>query len=85
MRSPFENAPFTDGPAPARNYAEEVVDDVSQGTLDPSPIFTRTVDTGDVPEGYRAMDGREAVKATVRLDEQGLVTSLPADASREGS
>jgi alcohol dehydrogenase len=41
---------------------------VVQGTLDPSPIFTKTVDLDDVPEGYRAMDGREAVKVMVKLD-----------------
>jgi alcohol dehydrogenase len=41
---------------------------VVQGTLDPSPIFTKTVDLAGVPEGYRAMDEREAVKVMVKLD-----------------
>lgn len=65
----YSNASFTGGPAPVRNYAEELMDDVLQGTLDPSPIFTKTVDLDGVPEGYRAMDGREAVKVMVKLDE----------------
>jgi alcohol dehydrogenase len=64
----FKNASFTGGPAPVRAYAEELMTDVVQGTLDPSPIFTKTVDLDDVPEGYRAMDGREAVKVMVKLD-----------------
>jgi alcohol dehydrogenase len=29
-------------------------------------VFTKTVDLDDVPEGYRAMDDREAVKVLVK-------------------
>jgi alcohol dehydrogenase len=43
--------------------------DVLQGTLDPSPIFTKTVDLDGVPEGYEAMDEREAIKVMVRVDQ----------------
>jgi alcohol dehydrogenase len=64
----FSNASFTGGPAPVRAYAEDLMDDVLQGTLDPSPIFTKTVDLDGVPEGYEAMDEREAIKVLVRLD-----------------
>lgn len=64
----FQNASFTGGPAPVRAYAEDLMADVLQGTLDPSPIFTKTVDLDGVPEGYRAMDEREAVKIMVKLD-----------------
>jgi len=42
--------------------------DVLQGTLDPSPIFTKTVDLDGVPAGYEAMDERAAVKVMVHLD-----------------
>ena len=65
----YKNASFTGGPAPVRNYAEELMDDVLQGTLDPSPIFTKTVDLDGVPEGYEAMDEREAIKVMVKLDD----------------
>lgn len=65
----YSNASFTGGPAPVRNYAEELMEDVLQGTLDPSPIFTKTVDLDGVPEGYQAMDEREAIKVMVKLDE----------------
>lgn len=64
----FKNASFTGGPAPVRAYADELMADVLQGTLDPSPIFTKTVDLDGVPEGYRAMDEREAVKVMVKPD-----------------
>ena len=65
----YSNASFTGGPAPVRAYAEDLMADVLQGTLDPSPIFTKTVDLDGVPEGYEAMDEREAVKVMVEVDE----------------
>lgn len=64
-----KNVSLKGGVAPVRNYADELMADVLQGTLDPSPIFTKTVDLDGVPEGYRAMDERDAVKVMVRLDE----------------
>jgi alcohol dehydrogenase len=64
----FRNASFTGGPAPVRAYAEELMADVLQGTLDPSPIFTETVDLDGVPDGYEAMDERAAVKVMVKVD-----------------
>jgi len=64
----FRNASFTGGPAPVRAYAEELMAGVLQGTLDPSPIFTETVDLDGVPDGYEAMDERAAVKVMVKVD-----------------
>jgi len=63
-----KNLTLRGGVAPVRAYAEELLVDVLQGTLDPSPVFTKTVDLDGVPEGYRAMDEREAIKVLVRLD-----------------
>ena len=60
------NVALNGGVAPVRAYAEELMADVLQGTLDPSPIFTKTVDLDGVPEGYAAMDDREAVKVLVK-------------------
>ena len=61
-----DNISLQGGVAPVRAYAEELLADVLGGTLDPSPIFTKTVDLADVPEGYRAMDEREAIKVLVK-------------------
>ena len=61
-----DNVGLRGGVAPVRAYAEELMADVLQGTLDPSPIFTKTVDLDGVPEGYRAMDEREAIKVLVK-------------------
>ncbi|MBX0325727.1 zinc-dependent alcohol dehydrogenase family protein [Halomicroarcula sp. F13] len=61
-----DNITLSGGVAPVRAYAEDLMADVLQGTLDPSPIFTKTVDLDGVPEGYRAMDERDAIKVLVK-------------------
>lgn len=61
-----DNITLSGGVAPVRAYAEELMADVLGGRLDPSPIFTKTVDLDGVPEGYRAMDERDAIKVMVR-------------------
>ncbi|MEE6210690.1 zinc-dependent alcohol dehydrogenase family protein [Salarchaeum sp. III] len=61
-----KNVTLSGGVAPVRAYVDDLMADVLQGTLDPSPIFTKTVDLDGVPEGYEAMDEREAVKVLVK-------------------
>jgi alcohol dehydrogenase len=60
-----DNVTLAGGVAPVRAYAEELLADVVGGTLDPAPVFTKTVSLEDVAEGYRAMDDRDAVKVLV--------------------
>ncbi|WP_324758615.1 zinc-dependent alcohol dehydrogenase family protein [Haloarcula montana] len=62
-----KNVTLAGGIAPVRAYVDDLLEDVLQGTLDPSPVFTKTVDLEGVPEGYRAMDEREAIKVFVDL------------------
>jgi alcohol dehydrogenase len=62
-----DNVTLRGGVAPVRAYAEDLLADVLGGTLDPAPIFTKTVDLAGVPEGYRAMADREALKVLVTL------------------
>lgn len=64
----FKNVSFEGGPAPVRNYLEELMEDVLQGNLDPSPVLEKTVDLEGVPEGYEAMDNREAIKVMVKIN-----------------
>ena len=61
-----DNVTLAGGVAPVRAYAEELMADVLQGTLDPAPIFTETVGLDEVAEGYRMMDEREAIKVLVK-------------------
>jgi len=61
-----DNVTLRGGVAPVRAYAEELLADVLGGTLDPAPVFTKTVSLEDIADGYRAMDERDAVKVLVR-------------------
>ena len=61
------------GPAPARAYIEELLPDVLEGRIEPGRVFDRTTDLDGVPDGYRAMNDREALKVLV---DPGL-TSVP--------
>jgi threonine dehydrogenase-like Zn-dependent dehydrogenase len=60
------NITVTGGVAPARAYIEELLPDVLAGTIEPGKVFDHTVDLDGVPDGYRAMDRREALKILVR-------------------
>ncbi|MFB6206424.1 MAG: zinc-dependent alcohol dehydrogenase family protein [Haloglomus sp.] len=62
-----DNITLRGGVAPVRAYAENLLADVLQGTLDPAPVFTETVSLDGVPEGYRMMDEREAIKVLVEV------------------
>ncbi len=60
------NLTLTGGPAPVRAYIEELLPDVLDGKVEPGKVFDRTVSLDEVPDGYRAMDRREAIKVLVR-------------------
>ncbi|MFE9555952.1 zinc-dependent alcohol dehydrogenase family protein [Streptomyces sp. NPDC006692] len=61
------NIALRGGVAPVRTYIPELLADVLNGTIDPSPVFDRTVGIEGVPDGYRAMDERTALKVLVTL------------------
>ena len=60
------NITLTGGPGAQRPYIEELLPDVLEGRIEPGRVFDRTVDLEGVPEGYRAMDAREALKVLVQ-------------------
>jgi threonine dehydrogenase-like Zn-dependent dehydrogenase len=60
------NITLTGGPGAQRRYVEELLPDVLEGRIEPGRVFDRTVDLDQTPEGYRAMDRREALKVLVR-------------------
>jgi len=60
------NITLTGGPAPTRAYMEELLPDILDGTLEPGRVFDVTVDFDGVPEGYRLMDNRKALKVLVK-------------------
>jgi threonine dehydrogenase-like Zn-dependent dehydrogenase len=60
------NVTLTGGPGAQRPYIEELLPDVLEGRIEPGRVFDRTVDLAGVPDGYRAMDARAALKVLVR-------------------
>jgi hypothetical protein len=62
----MRNVTLTGGVAPARAYIEELLPDVLDGAVEPGRVFDRTVGLEDVPDGYRAMAAREALKVLIR-------------------
>ena len=61
----YDNISVSGGPAPARAYIEELLPDVLNGTIQPGRVFDRVIGLDDVPDGYRAMNDREAIKVMV--------------------
>ena len=62
----YDNVIVGGGPAPTRAYIPELLPDVLEGRIDPGRVFDRTVDLDGVPDGYRAMNEREALKVLIR-------------------
>ncbi|MFD5628002.1 zinc-dependent alcohol dehydrogenase family protein [Streptomyces sp. NPDC127072] len=61
------NVALRGGVAPVRAYLPELLPDVLDGTIDPSPVFDLTVGLEGVPGGYRAMDERTALKVLITV------------------
>lgn len=53
------------GPAPVRAYIEALLPDVLDGQIEPGRVFDRVVSLDEVPDGYRAMNDRQALKVMV--------------------
>jgi threonine dehydrogenase-like Zn-dependent dehydrogenase len=60
------NITITGGVAPARAYIEELPPAVLDGAVEPGKVFDRAVSLDEVPEGYRAMNNREALKVLIQ-------------------
>jgi threonine dehydrogenase-like Zn-dependent dehydrogenase len=58
----YKNVTVGGGPAPARAYIEVLLPDILDGRIEPGRVFDRVIGLDEVPDGYRAMDGREAIK-----------------------
>jgi threonine dehydrogenase-like Zn-dependent dehydrogenase len=61
----FDNVTIAGGPAPARAYIEELLPDVLEGRIEPGRVFDRVTNLDGVPDGYRAMNDREAIKVMI--------------------
>jgi threonine dehydrogenase-like Zn-dependent dehydrogenase len=62
----FNNISVRGGPAPVRAYIEELLPEILEGKIEPGRVFDRVIGLDDVPDGYRAMNDREAIKVMVK-------------------
>lgn len=62
----MDNITVSGGPAPARAYIEELLPDVLEGRIEPGRVLDRVIGLDEVPDGYRAMNDREAIKVLVK-------------------
>lgn len=62
----FANVTVGGGPAPVRAYIDELLPDILDGRIEPGRVFDRVASLDEVPDGYRAMNDREAIKVLVR-------------------
>ncbi|AHH98461.1 alcohol dehydrogenase catalytic domain-containing protein [Kutzneria viridogrisea] len=60
------NLRIVGGIAPARQYIPELLPDVLSGAVEPGRVFDRTVGLDEVPDAYRAMNDRQALKVLIR-------------------
>jgi threonine dehydrogenase-like Zn-dependent dehydrogenase len=59
------NLTLTGGPAPTRAYVEELLPAVLEGAIEPGKVFDVTTGLEGVPDGYRSMADRRALKVLV--------------------
>lgn len=63
----FKNVTIAGGPAPVRAYIGELLPDVLEGRIEPGRVFDRVIALDGVPDGYRAMNEREAIKVMINF------------------
>jgi threonine dehydrogenase-like Zn-dependent dehydrogenase len=62
----YGNLTISGGPAPVRAYIAELLPDVLEGKIEPGRVFDRVIRLEEVPDGYKAMNDRKAIKVMVR-------------------
>jgi threonine dehydrogenase-like Zn-dependent dehydrogenase len=60
------NITLTGGPAPARAYIQTLMPAILTGQVNPGRVFDRELSLDQIPEGYKEMDSRQALKVLVR-------------------
>jgi threonine dehydrogenase-like Zn-dependent dehydrogenase len=61
----YANLTISGGPAPVRAYMHELMPDVLEGRIEPGRVLDRVTALEGVPDGYRAMNEREAIKVMI--------------------
>ncbi len=63
----YSNVTVGGGPAPTRAYIAELLPDVLAGRIEPGRVFDKVVSLEQVPDGYRAMNERAAIKVLIEF------------------
>jgi len=63
----YRNVGVRGGPAPARAYIPELLDDVLAERIDPGRVLDYETDLEGIGDAYAAMDERRAIKSLVRI------------------
>lgn len=63
----FDNISIAGGPSPARAYIEGLLPDVLEGRIQPGRVFNRVASLDEVPDGYREMNERQAIKVIIKF------------------
>jgi threonine dehydrogenase-like Zn-dependent dehydrogenase len=63
----YDNVTIAGGPAPVRAYIEELMPDIMEGRIQPGRVFDRVTTLAGVPDGYRAMNERKAIKVLIEV------------------
>jgi threonine dehydrogenase-like Zn-dependent dehydrogenase len=63
----FRNVAWRGGPAPARLYIPELLEDVLAGTINPGLVLDYETDLEHTPDAYAAMNERRAIKSLIRV------------------
>ena len=63
----FRNVGVQGGPAPARAYIPELLDDVLESRINPGRVLDYETDLEGIGDAYAAMDERRAIKSLVRV------------------
>ncbi|HSR91113.1 MAG TPA: zinc-dependent alcohol dehydrogenase family protein [Gemmatimonadales bacterium] len=62
----YSNVTISGGPAPVRAYINELLPDILEGRIAPGRVFDRIIGLDQVPDGYREMNDRVAIKVMVK-------------------
>ena len=62
----MKNVTVAGGIAPTQANMHELLPDVMDGRIEPGKVFDRTIPLDETPDGYRAMNDREALKVLVQ-------------------
>ena len=61
----YANVTVAGGPAPVRAYMADLMPEILEGRIEPGRVFDRVTTIDGVPDGYRAMNAREAIKVMI--------------------